>query len=406
MSDKDQFTFSDDDGFPETNLNDEKDSPVTNLGDDDFPETDLSAAFADGEHEAEVPVQEEEPQPKVKSDGSSRMRILLIVLLLVVAGGAGVYYFMGLGGTTPTVPTVSVPAQKATKSVALPPQPAKAPAKKVAPPVKVAAVPAKAEPAAKPVSVAVPPSPVESVAKTADKAAPGKQPPVAAKPQPAAVPQPVEKAVAKKVVAKETKPEPVKQPVVQVAVPAPKPVPAPQKAIAAAPAKPEVTALPKPKVAASTTQVAGGAYALDAGSYLLESNRNALLAKIKKLGYEPYVTPVDATLDMTRLRLGTFSKDEVQEALDFARTIEPGSYSAPAGDQYVLYAGTFLKTGNVEKLSQRLLAEGIRVYPEPVQVVRTLSRVRFGSFATKEDAAVAAREVARAGLKTEVVKSK
>ncbi|MBW2688481.1 MAG: SPOR domain-containing protein [Deltaproteobacteria bacterium] len=407
MSDKDQFTFSDDDGFPETNLNDKKDSPVTNMGDDDdFPETDLSAAFADGEHEAEVPVQKEEPQPKVKSDGSSRTRILLIVLLLVVAGGAGVYYFMGLGGTTPAVPTVSVPAQKATKSVALPPQPAKAPAvpaKKAAPPVKVAATPAKAEPAAKPVTVAVPPPPP---AKPVAKTAPAKQPSVAAKPQPAVVPQPVEKAVAKKVVAKETKPEPVKQPVVQVAVPAPKPVPAPQKAVAAAPAKPKVTALPKPKVAASTKQVAGGAYALDAGSYLLESNRNALLAKIKKLGYEPYVTPIDATLDMTRLRLGTFSKDEVQEALDFARTIEPGSYSAPAGDQYVLYAGTFLKTGNVEKLSQRLLAEGIRVYPEPVQVVRTLSRVRFGSFATKEDAAVAAREVARVGLKTEVVKSK
>ncbi|NIQ09890.1 MAG: SPOR domain-containing protein, partial [Gammaproteobacteria bacterium] len=80
---------------------------------------------------------------------------------------------------------------------------------------------------------------------------------------------------------------------------------------------------------------------------MFETNRNALIEKIKKLGYEPLVTPVDATLDMTRLRIGTFSKDEVKEALAFARTIESGSYSAPAGDQYVIYAGTFLSKGNI-----------------------------------------------------------
>jgi cell division septation protein DedD len=109
---------------------------------------------------------------------------------------------------------------------------------------------------------------------------------------------------------------------------------------------------------------------------------------------------------MMRLRLGTFSKDEVQEALAFARTIEPGSYSAQAGDLYVIYAGTFLKSGNVDKLTQRFLAEGVVVHPEPVQVVRTLSRVRFGSFASKEDATAAAHEVAETGLKAAVVKMK
>ncbi|MCK4507393.1 MAG: SPOR domain-containing protein, partial [Desulfuromonadales bacterium] len=160
------------------------------------------------------------------------------------------------------------------------------------------------------------------------------------------------------------------------------------------------------KVAEPAAQVTGGVFALDAGSYLLESNRDALVAKIKKLGYKPLVTPVDATLDMTRLRLGTFGKDEVQEALDFARTIEPGAYSAPAGDGYVVYAGTFLKSGNVDRLTQRFLKEGIKVRPEPVQVVRTLNRIRFGGFATKEDAAAAARELAKSGLKAEVVKSK
>jgi cell division septation protein DedD len=419
MADKDQFTFEDDDDFPETDLGNQKESPESDLGnddefpetdlgnldaspasdmdsDDEFPEMDLSAAFSDGEHEAEVPVLDE-PVAKGKSPGNSRTRILLIVLLLVVAGGAGAYYFMGLGGTTPSVPSAPVPAQKTAKSVALPPQPAKAPAPKAK---------TQTAPTAKPVTVAVPPPPPPPAAKPSAKEVPAQKPVTAEKPK--SVP------VAKS--AKKTASEKPKS-ATKVAVPAPKATPAPQTKVAAKPAAPapqKATAVipppakpvetPKPVV--QSKLVAGGAYALDAGSYLLESNRKALVEKIKNLGYEPLITPIDATLDMTRLRLGTFDKDEVQEALDFARTIEQGAYSAPAGDRYVVYAGTFLKSGNVDKLTQRFLAEGIKVHPEPVQVVRTLSRVRFGSFATKEDAAAAAREIGEAGLKASVVKAR
>jgi len=159
--------------------------------------------------------------------------------------------------------------------------------------------------------------------------------------------------------------------------------------------------------AVSPKKAANGAFALDAGSYLLESNRDSLVAKIRKLGYEPLITPVDATLDMTRLRLvGTFDKSEVQEVLDFARKIEPGAYSSPAGDRFVIYAGTFLKSSSIDTLTKRFLEEEITVHSEPVQVVRTLSRIRFGSFASKADAAAAAQEISKTGLKVEVVKSK
>ena len=353
MSDKDRFTFDDN---------------------DDFPEADLSSAFSDGEFEADNPAPDaqEEPEPKAEqhgqrvkkvespsSSGSSRSRILLIVLLLVVAGGAGAYYFMDLGGTTPVAP--AVPAQRAQKTVALPPQPAKDPA----------AAPVKAEPAAKPVSVAVPPPPppAQPAAPMADPA----QTPIQAD-------QPVvqEKAA-------DNKPAPQAAGVEVVS--APEPVPAS-----------EPTAVP--------TQVAGGTFSLDAGSYLLETNRDSLVKKLEKLGYKSLVTPVDAKLDMTRLRLGTYSKEAIQNALDFARSIEPGAYSAPAGDGYVIYAGTFLGKGTVDKLTKRYLAEGIKVHPEPVQVVRTLSRIRFGSFATREDAMAAADAAAKAGVQAVVVNVK
>lgn len=385
MSDKDQFTFDDN---------------------DDFPEADLSSAFSDGEFEADKPapdVQEEPERKKTKKSkaakktsgtGGSRTRILLLVLLLVVAGGAGAYYFMGLGTTTPVVPTVPTQAQKDQKTVALPPQPAK--------PVTVAVPPPPAPPAAKP-----PAEPVKPAAKGPGPA-PAEQT-AAAKPAPA----PAEEAVAKPV-----PPAPAK-PAAQLAAPAQKtpeaaaPVAQAKPAATGKPAQPKVTAKaapaakpePVPARVAAPAQVAGGAFALDAGSYLFESNRDALVAKIKKLGYDSRVTPVDAKVDMTRLRIGTYSKEEVREALAFARSIEPGAYSAPAGDGFVIYAGTFLKKGTVDRLTKRFLAEGVKVHPEPVQVVRTLSRIRFGSFATRDDAQTAANVVGKAGVKAVVVKA-
>jgi cell division protein FtsN len=389
MSDKDRFTFDDN---------------------DDFPEADLSSAFSDGEFEADTPAPgvQEEPEPverqqsrdtdKSSGSGSSRTRILLVVLLLVVAGGAGAYYFMDLGGTAPVVPTVPVPAQKAQKSVALPPQPAQVP-------------PAKVQPAAKPVSVAVPPPPptqpaTRPVAEEPSLPAPEQQVAVS-KPEPAPVAKPAETPAQ----------EASTKPAVQMAAPAPKP----QQAIQpVAQAKPEATVMPAqqtaeamvaptpkpmptPEQTAAPKQVAGGGFALDAGSYLFESNRDSLITRIKKLGYKPLVTPVDAKLDMTRLRLGTYRKEEVQKALEFARSIEPGAYTAPAGDGYVIYAGTFLRQGTVDKLTKRFLAEGVKVYPEPVQVVRTLSRIRFGSFATRADATAAVNAAGKAGVKAVVV---
>lgn len=394
MSDKDQLTFADDDDFleigtderneaqklemgddeefPGTGLDDQNEPQELDLnGDGDFTVTDLNSEYAVDEYAAEEPVEEVHSA----SGGYSRMQVLLMALLLVAVVAAGAYYFMDLGGTKPSV--AKVPA---TKSVALPPQPAETPAAL-----------SKVESEVIPVSVPVPPQPAEPVAQLA----PATQPDAVASPPATPATEPEEKIVEEK---------PKEAPVTQsVALPVPQSQPASvatETAPAASPAEAPTEHAEPPM------QVAGGTFALDVGSYLLESNRDSLVAKIKKLGYEPVITPVHATLDMTRLRLGTYGKDEVQKALDFARSIEPGSYSAPAGDRYVIYAGTFLKANNVDKLSQRFLEEGITVHPEPVQVVRTLSRIYFGSFATKEDAAAAARAVGEAGLTVAVVKVK
>ena len=381
------FDTEDEDSEPEQEVPPELDTANDDesrfLGDEDLFGDNLNAGFPENEEEIDDPV-DFAPESQEKS-GGSRNRTLLMVLLLVIVVAGGAYYFMGLGSSTPSVPTVKMPVETPAKAVAVPPPPAKAPAEK--------AVPEKE----KPVIVAVPPSPSPAVAKTEAK-------PAAAAAKPASVEKP--------------KQEPAKLAQTSVAAPAPVPAPVPVKPAPAVtekvPKAPPVKASETPAVktmvatkpVAAPKQVADGAYALDAGSYLMASNRKALVAKIEKLGYQPLVTPVNATIDMTRLRLGTHSKEDVQASLAFAREIEPGSYSVPAGDGYVIYAGTFLKTNNLEKIKKRFLAEGLQVKPEPVQVVRTLKRVRFGSFASKEDAAEAASTVAKAGVNAAVVKAK
>ena len=363
------FDTEDEDSEPEQEVQPELDAPKDDedsfSGDEDLFGDNLNAGFPENEEEIDDPV-DFAPELQEKS-GGSRNRTLLMVLLLVIVVAGGAYYFMGLGSSTPSVPTVKMPVETPAKAVAVPPPPlpAKAPAEKAAPEKE------------KPVTVAVPPPAAPAVAKTGAKPAAA-----AAKAAPA-------------VTEKAPKAPPVKaaEPPAVKTMDATKPVEV---------AKP--VAAPKPVVAPK--QVVDGAYALDAGSYLMKSNRKSLVAKIEKLGYQPLVTPVEATLDMTRLNLGTYSKEDVKASLAFAREIEPGSYSAPAGDGYVVYAGTFRKTNNLEKIKKRFLAEGVQVKSEPIQVVRTLSRVRFGSFASKEDAAEAASAVAKAGVKATVVKAK
>ena len=353
--------------FPEDLLGDQYELEEFGLGEDDSPlANDLSTAFSEGEHAAEEPLHDEPEQ--IINSANSIPWMLLIVILLVIVGGAGAYYFLN---QDVTVPIESATAQSNSVPVALPPVPAAEP---------VAQSSSAKEPAVAVDSTAIPAAKsVENVtAETRQEQT--LDPPADQVARAASGPQD-----------KATKPASEAAPAQQKAADSVLPVPPP--------VEPAESAVPP-------VQVTGGAFTLDAGSYLVESNRDSLVAKIKKLGYEPLVTPINATLDMTRLSLGTYDKDEVQGALDFARSIEPGSYSAPAGDRYVIYAGTFQKLSNVKKLSQRFHDEGVKAYTEPVKVTRTLSRIRFGRFATKEDAASVAQKAAEAGLSAAVVKYK
>src|SRR6185369_7215379 len=153
-------------------------------------------------------------------------------------------------------------------------------------------------------------------------------------------------------------------------------------------------------------QVSGGEFVLESMTCRLASDCNAMTAKIRRLGYEPILTSVDATMHMLRLRLGPFAGKKLKQTLALARTIEPGSYSVPVGGSYVIQAGAYLMQEYLDRQVSRFEAKGIKVHLEPVKVAKTLHLIRFGSFAIRTEAEAAARTAAAGGVQVEVVRTR
>lgn len=309
---------------------------------------------------------EEEPDKKEKKSGGSRSRLLFLLLLLVaIAGGA--YYFLMMpqddGG--PAAPPKAVVSVK----------------KKTAMPVR--------QKISKPA-----PAPAEN-ASMAEKA-PGKQPVEIASKGPAPVKMPV--AAPPKPVQKQQVSEPVTTEMAAKPVPAPvKTVPEPTKQVFE---KPEVTK------SAMVPDVAEGAYTLTAGTYLLASSVKSVSKKIRALGYEPVMTPVQRKVTMTRLKLGSYSHAQAAVKKAEIKSVAPGVFGIRKGDKETVYAGSFVVLDKARRFADSLFAKGIRLEEEPVQVVKTLQRVTFGSFADSTAATSAGRQAAAKGVEAKVIKNR
>ena len=359
MPEKDEFTFDDDDNFPETDLSDafadaERETPES-MDDPEPPEI-----FEETED-----VMEDPPPPDAsEGGGGSKSRTLLLLLLLVVIAAAGAYFLMSPEGMTPEAPDL----QKTSKQVvAVPPQPAKVP-------VPVQPAPQQSAEAQKEVAneKAAMAAPAETTATEKGQAVKPKDE------ETVAVPVPVPE-----------KPEETKA--------AAKPADS-EKAKQAAPTQPQVTkAAPVPVGTAGT-------YVLDAGAFLFASQSDDLKKKITELGYKPVVSQVKASVRLIRLRVGSYTKEQLPAALEDVRKIAPGAFSLARDGRYVVYAGSFADQHNIKKLSDRLRAEGIDVVEEPVKVDRNLSRIQFGEFSDDASAEAAAEKVEEAGIPVRVVK--
>jgi cell division septation protein DedD len=150
--------------------------------------------------------------------------------------------------------------------------------------------------------------------------------------------------------------------------------------------------------------VSGGPWLVEAGTYLNKAALNSVETKIRALGYEPRVSTTKKNVRMIRLRIGTVAEGNLKEALAKARTIVPEAFALRSGGMFAVYAGTFADPQNLLQMSERLTNQGFKVQEEPVEVMRTISLVRFGGFNDKTAADEAANRARRAGIAAEVVK--
>jgi len=388
MPDKDQFTFDEEDDFPETDLSgifgDAEEEAETDE-EEAFEPSVAEQASADplAPEEADKPASsEQEPPGSQQKGGGSRTRILLLILLLVMAGAAGLYY-MRLPEESPfeteAVPTsqqvVAVPApdpgvkSKAPGQDAGSQQPAadekepvvsgegaetsSAPAAEAAPELRDA-------PATADENVVPPASPADQVA-TGQTEEPAKT--VAGDSRPAAA-EAADKAGSG-------------QPLEQLA--------------------PEPVAQQPPPDAA--------AFVLDAGAFLFPAQLEEIKKKIRALGYEPVETEVKASVRLIRLQVGGFPEAEIAEKLAEVRKIAPDAFSLVRNGQHVIYAGSFANQDNVQRLSARFREEGFVVSEEPVKVEKVLSLIRFGAFQEDSAAEAAAEAAGEAGIPARVVEN-
>jgi len=291
--------------------------------------------------------------------GGGRTRMLLLVLLLVVLVAAAVWFFVlaPADGPSPPVKVVTVPK----KPIAMPappstPEPASAP---------TAATPAPAAPDAPP------PTTNESTPVSGPTAVPAAPAPTTAMPAP--VPAP-----------KEATPVPTPTEAT--------PVPTPSSAKPAS-APPMAKTTPAPVVAV-------GAYTLNAGAYLMQSNVDILSKKIRAAGYEPVLIPVTRKVKMIRLLVGRYPS-----ALDAARKLKevkkfaPDAFSVQEKGADAVYAGSYVSRDQARAYADRLYeTRGLQLQEEDAVVKETLQRVTFGAFATTEEAKTVARQLSGKGI--------
>jgi cell division septation protein DedD len=134
---------------------------------------------------------------------------------------------------------------------------------------------------------------------------------------------------------------------------------------------------------------------VQAGAFLIKGNVTEVAKKVRRLGYEPQLTTVSQMVDMTRLRIGSFTpadaKAKVQELKSQGA---PDAFSIPSGEQVNVYAASFYELDKARSFADQLYAKDIRLDEETVRVKVPLTLLSFGNFpdrATAEKAAVKAR---------------
>ena len=318
-----------------------------------------------------------------EGQGKGRQTALLAVLLVLLGGFAYLYFFTGIirpqvQSAPPVQPAPQVVKQPLpARENTLPPAGTEVPAAAPTVPSGVApAVPSAAAPAVTP-PAAVKPAPVAAAApkvKTPDAPA--------VKPQPVA---PVPKAV-----------QPAKEQKVQPA--------AAVKVTPPAAGKNVVSAKPVAKQAVLSVK-RGGPWTLVVGSYVLEEQLAADIARVKATGLTPVMTSGQRRMTtMHRLKYGQYADSETaQQAVELLKKQAGGGFSLHKAGIHEVFAGSFAQLGSAQVEQQRLAAAGVKVTIQKSQVAVASRKLTAGTFTDRAAAEAALRKLRQAGFGSSIL---
>ncbi|NIQ96275.1 MAG: hypothetical protein GWN87_20310, partial [Desulfuromonadales bacterium] len=152
--------------------------------------------------------------------------------------------------------------------------------------------------------------------------------------------------------------------------------------------------------------VVSGRFVLQAGAYLMEENLEAVSRTVERLGYRPRLDQGTKTVEMTRLKVGTYDERSARKKLQEVRRLAPDAFTLGEDGRVGVYAGSYYNLDRARVFADRLYSQGVRVEEEDVVVELPITIVRFGAFEDRSEAENVARRARDNGLEIAVVEKR
>ena len=149
----------------------------------------------------------------------------------------------------------------------------------------------------------------------------------------------------------------------------------------------------------------GGPWTLVVGSYVLEEQLAADIARVKAAGLTPVMTSGQRRITtMHRLKYGQYAdSDTAQQAVELLKKQAGGGFSLHKSGIHEVFAGSFAQLGSAQVEQQRLAAAGVNVTIQKSQVAVASRKLTAGTFTDRAAAEAALRKLRQAGFGSSIL---
>jgi cell division septation protein DedD len=159
-----------------------------------------------------------------------------------------------------------------------------------------------------------------------------------------------------------------------------------------------VEAPPEPPVTPAVKAEVKQLFALESAGYLSAGAVKKARARLEQLGYATTRSRHSEKHKMTRLLVDLYPKPQAEARLAEIRVLSEGAFMAAEHGKFAVYAGSFLSAANARKLAERLRRKGVEIREIAVPVDLQSTRLKFGSFSSRDQALKVAAKLKKNGL--------